>query len=113
MGIESESGVSRDEASVSWEGKGQRCRLQCPCCRLQCTSGPRIQRSLSIDASSAQVSAAFMDVVNGKVPNDRIALRVLAKEMEEWPLIKEGRSPATVVRVMVGRAMAGVTSPQP
>lgn len=40
-----------------------------------------------------QIAQAFMDIVGGEVPKDRIALKVLADEMENWPFLdSDGRS---------------------
>ena len=39
------------------------------------------------DVSRAEMESALVEVVDGKIPNDRIVLKVLWEEMANWPLL--------------------------
>ncbi|CAG9461181.1 unnamed protein product [Pedinophyceae sp. YPF-701] len=57
----------------------------------------RDRRNMGIEddtgVSREEIASAFLDVVDGKIPNDRIALKVLAEEVENWPFLEaEGAS---------------------
>ena len=39
--------------------------------------------------SREEMAAALMDVAEGRIPADRIALRELCKELQQWPALDE------------------------
>jgi hypothetical protein len=43
--------------------------------------------------SRDEMAVALMDVAEGRVPLDRIALKCLLEEMQEWPFINEVDTP--------------------
>merc|ERR1712118_639731 len=50
----------------------------------------RESRSITeIEASREEVASAFMDVVTGKIPKHKAALKVLASEIENWSMIEQ------------------------
>ncbi len=65
----------------------------------------RERRGMGVeDASGAsrdELAAALMEVVEGRVPGDRIALRELAREMTAWPMLDEP-APATAAGAVPG-----------
>lgn len=51
---------------------------------------PGLQDSSGI--SREEMAAALMEVSEGRIPADRIALRELCKEMSQWPALDEPAS---------------------
>jgi hypothetical protein len=43
------------------------------------------------------MAAALVEVADGRVPKDRIALRELYVEMIKWPFVGAGESPDTAI----------------
>lgn len=45
-----------------------------------------------MNVTRAEMAAALVDVIEGRIPNDRIALKVLWEEMSNWPGLDIDRS---------------------
>ena len=61
------------------------------------------------------MAAALMEVSEGRIPGDRIALRELCKEMKQWPALDEmserrGRCRRRLQCGMLGRGAAGAAA---
>ena len=62
-------------------------------------------------ASRDEVAAALLEVADGKIPKDRIALRQLYREIKEWPFVEEGAPAAGEEAAAAAAAAASTSSP--
>lgn len=62
--------------------------------------------------SRDEMAAALVDISEGRIPRDRVALQELHREMVNWPFLEEQGAP-TFVRVCVWHTTRSVTHRAP
>lgn len=66
--------------------------IRCLLLTVRCPAPPPARLQDSSGVSRDEMATALMEVSEGKVPTDRIALRELARELTAWPALDEPAS---------------------